>query len=290
MKKLCFIALLFLVSTSQAQVRFSVGAGVGRVLESTSSASYEFAGVSYTILIDSMAEKHFFEERNTSKFSFTPKLQYSIFGGADFRLTRRMELSTGLGFSFFNFAIDRSYSSKLLSSKIIDTVPSTEIQLQILNLGCDSTVVLSSGGAPVNNNFGLLDLHIPISLKYELFDGFKVDLGARISTPIYTRQHGFKYERTKKLENGMVICTSSTQGYNDHSGYGFRQIRLSVIGGIHYRIQENLEVNLLAAKSMHNVFVNEGKYNEARVFKPVQIRLGASLFLGGLHTEKSNKN
>ncbi len=286
MKILFFFVLLFSASVSEAQVRFSLGAAIGSVFEYTNTGSREVTAVSYVPLMDSMVERRFGKKMITQSYTFTPKLEYSIFGGIDFRLSQRLEVSTGLGFSLFYFGIDRSFNIKELESMVLDTIPSAKVSNRFFDSSCDSIVSTQSGGALINSDLGLLDLQIPISLKYELFDGFKVDLGARLSTPIYTSQNGFKYESSKRVEDGKIICTSSTHGFTDHSGDGFRQMRLSVIGGIHYKILENLEVNILAAKSMHSVFVNQGQYYQARVFKPVQIRLGASLFFGGLPTEK----
>ncbi len=286
MKNLFFFVLLFSASVSEAQVRFSVGGAIGSVFEYTNTVSREVTAVSYAPLMDSMVERRFGKNLITQSYTFTPKLEYSIFGGIDFRLSQRLEVSTGLGFSLFYFGIDRSFNQKELESMVLDTIPSDKISNRFFDSSCDSIVSTQSGGVFINRDLGLLDLQIPISLKYELFDGFKVDLGARLSTPIYTSQNGFKYESSKRVENGKIICTSSTNGYTDHSGDGFRQMRLSVIGGMHYKILENLEVNILAAKSMQSVLVNQGQYNQARVFKPVQIRLGASLFFGGQPTEK----
>ena len=286
MKKLLVFSFLLFMTSLQAQVRFTAGVGMGTVLESTSTVSTEFTGISHTVLNDSLMIKQFSTRQFTTMLTYIPQLEYSLFGDVDFRLSKRLEISTGLGFSFYSIDIERSSSAKFLKSEVLDTVPYE--RLLVSNSGCDSTVFIQIGGDVIKRDFRLLDLHIPLSIKYELFDGLKVNLGARLSTPVYSWQKGAKYRQEVKLEDGKAICFQSTVRNVDHSGDGIQQIRMSMIGGLHYRIFDNLEVNVLVAKSLSNVFNNDNNFNTKGVFKPLQIRLGASLLLGEYQSNKKN--
>lgn len=275
-----FLLLFFVSNTTFAQkVKFSGGVSVGMVMDYSDSYTNTFKGKSNKYLPDSLVEVSLVTREFHENTTYTSKMQFAVSGGVDFRMSKKLEINTGLTFSYFDFDGKRKQSFKILNEEVIDTIPGS---LQPLTqIGCDSSVFLPTGERS-GPEFGMLSLQIPLAFKYEPFDGFKVILGGQMSTPIFTRQSSYRLNTEKKVENGKVICITTTEEYENHSGNGFQNLRLGILGGASYKIFPKMEVNLLAEKSIGDVFFSERSVLRTgnAPFKPVSLRLGINYLFG----------
>ncbi len=275
--------LLFLLASSVAiaqKVVFSIGGSVGSVMEYTDQFTQIRESKIYGVLPDSMYEVSLAERENTISTTYKSKIQFSLFGAMDFRLSKKLELSTGLGLNLSTFDANRRTSGKILWQKVLDTIPMTTPSFSQYNgIDCDSSAFFPTG-LKSGPDFRLLSLQIPVAFKYELFDGFKLKIGAQLATPIFSSKNGFKLKTDKIVENDKTICITTTHDFKDHSGNGLRDLRLSLLGGASYKINSKLEVTLLAGKSIHDVFFSNDDENFLRkgAFKPVSFQLGVAYY------------
>ena len=279
-----FVLFVLTSNISFAQnVKFSAGVGVGSVPEYEDVYTTPFEGQSYMFISDSLLQVSEVTRVQTVTTTYKSKRQFSVYGTIDFQLGSHFELSTGLGFSFHPFDFKLRQVGRVLTEVIMDTIALDDFLVQRPQVGCDSSVYLPQGVVKQGRtDFGLLDLQVPLTVKYELFEGFKLNVGGQLNTPIYTGQNGSRTETRRFVEDGKTICLSTPKGYRDHSGKGFRQMRLSILGGVSYRVNDRLEVNGLASKSLQSVFVDvEPKaYSQKGDYKPISLRLGVSYLFG----------
>ena len=293
MRYLFWIILLFVFTSfdlAAQSVRFSMGVGIGSVSDYLDERNQIYEGPSYLFLMDSMYEVSEVKQEFHITTQYKSKMQFSIFGSADFRLGRKMEIGTGLGLSRFTFRSTYGQTGTILTKVIKDTLSIEALPVFQQKFGCDSSAYIPPVGYNSRPDYALIDLRIPLLLKYELFSGFKVDLGGQLVTPIYSGQPGSKTVTQRHEEGGKTICVSTHKTYRDHTGKGFRQMRWSLLGGASYRINSKLEVSFLLEKNMQSVFISGTEILDKAAFKPVSARMGLSYYLGASKKIKQSAN
>lgn len=293
MRYFFWIILVFVLTSydlAAQNVRFSMGVGIGSVSNYLGERDEIFEGTSYLPVSDSMLEVSEVKQAMHITTEYKSKMQFSIFGTVDFRLGRKMELSSGLELSRFAFNSTYRSTGKVLTKVVTDTIPITDLYVFHQNPECDSSVYLPLGGNQGQPEFSLVDLRIPLKLKYELFDGFKVNVGGVLVTPIYSGQKGTKTVTNKHVEGDKTICVSTYESYRDHTGKGFRQMRWSLLGGVSYDINPKLELSLLMEKSMQGVFISPSGNFAKDPFKPVSTRIGLSYYFSASKKIKQSAN
>lgn len=284
MKLLILSSFFFLLvsSTIYAQkIVYSAGFGIGSMMEYDDQNTKIIESKSYRFLQDSMYEVAVVERETTTSSTYQSMMYFSVYGTMDFRLTKKLELSTGLSFSYGHIEEKKRYASKVLNQKVVDTVMQNPLNQPLqFEIGCDSSVFLPTG-INTGPDYRLLNLQIPLSLKYEIFDGFKINVGAQLITPIFSRQKGLTLKTDKTVENDKTICVTTTHSFNDYSGKGLRDLRLAILSGASYKVTPKLEVNVLIEKSLQDLFYTKNqRFINQGVYKPIGLQLGVKYYFG----------